>query len=306
VLREQKWIDMDAKYRYGYQGKYAEKDEETGWNHFELREYDPVIGRWLVKDPAGQYYSPYVAMGNNPVSNMDPDGGMDGPGGGSVINSKFALINSFIAKRQADRRDSFGDAFQSASFGLLNSITSAIDFAKSLATTNGWKNVGQSLGTLAQMGNQYSVEGMLLREQMAEGVTNYISSLPDKSANEIAYDVGSLAGVAFQSMTFSGLSKFSFRQTGSVSTVQSNRLAGNAFRDELADQLTAAGRQVKLEVYKPTIFGKRYIDIEVYHNGKLLGGIETKVGGSRYLPSQRAKDFWLGMNGYTVNVARKP
>jgi RHS repeat-associated protein len=72
--------DIDAetlsqKYRYGYQGKFAERDEETGWNHFELREYDPVIGRWLQFDPKGQHYSPYVGMGNNPVSGIDPDGG---------------------------------------------------------------------------------------------------------------------------------------------------------------------------------------------------------------------------------------
>ncbi|MFM7858741.1 MAG: RHS repeat-associated core domain-containing protein, partial [Flammeovirgaceae bacterium] len=75
VLREQKWEDLEGKYRYGYQGKYAERDEETGWNHFELREYDPVIGRWLQYDPKGQFYSPYVGMGNNPVSGTDPDGG---------------------------------------------------------------------------------------------------------------------------------------------------------------------------------------------------------------------------------------
>lgn len=79
VLREQKYNE-DENYRYGYQGKYAERDEETGWNHFELREYDPVIGRWTTKDPEGQYYSPYVAMGNDPVDRMDPDGGKDGPG----------------------------------------------------------------------------------------------------------------------------------------------------------------------------------------------------------------------------------
>jgi hypothetical protein len=29
-------------YRYGYQGQFAEKDEETGWNAFELRMYEPV------------------------------------------------------------------------------------------------------------------------------------------------------------------------------------------------------------------------------------------------------------------------
>ncbi|RKO68256.1 hypothetical protein D7322_28170 [Sphingobacterium puteale] len=61
--------------RYGYQGLYAEKDKETGWNNFELRNYDAVLGRWLTGDPKGQYVSPYVGMGNNPVSGVDVDGG---------------------------------------------------------------------------------------------------------------------------------------------------------------------------------------------------------------------------------------
>lgn len=64
----------ESIYRYSYQGQYAEKDEETGWNHFDLREYDPVIGRWTSTDPAGQYWSPYIGMGNNPMVNVDPDG----------------------------------------------------------------------------------------------------------------------------------------------------------------------------------------------------------------------------------------
>ncbi len=42
--------------------------------------YDPAIGRWMSRDPAGQYASPYVGMGNNPVDHVDPDGGEDGPG----------------------------------------------------------------------------------------------------------------------------------------------------------------------------------------------------------------------------------
>ncbi|TYR30799.1 RHS repeat-associated core domain-containing protein, partial [Sphingobacterium phlebotomi] len=66
--------------RYGYQGEYSEKDGETGWNNFYLRNYDPAIGRWLSTDPYGQYWSPYVGMGNNPVMRFDPDGGQDGGG----------------------------------------------------------------------------------------------------------------------------------------------------------------------------------------------------------------------------------
>ncbi len=62
-------------YRFGYQGQFAEVDEETGWNSFELRSYDGRVGRWMTIDPYRQYHSPYLSMGNNPVSQIDPDGG---------------------------------------------------------------------------------------------------------------------------------------------------------------------------------------------------------------------------------------
>lgn len=62
-------------YRYGYQGEFAETDEETGKPAFQLRIYDPRINRWLTPDPYGQYHSPYMAMGNKWTSGVDPDGG---------------------------------------------------------------------------------------------------------------------------------------------------------------------------------------------------------------------------------------
>ena len=68
--------DFDDRYRYGYQGQFSEMDTTTGWNHFELREYDAKIGRHLNIDPFKQYYSPYIGMGNNPVSGFDQDGGV--------------------------------------------------------------------------------------------------------------------------------------------------------------------------------------------------------------------------------------
>ena len=36
-----------------------------------------MIGRWLSPDPYAQHWSPYLAMSNNPVSFIDPDGGYD-------------------------------------------------------------------------------------------------------------------------------------------------------------------------------------------------------------------------------------
>src|SRR5690606_15788868 len=73
VMREQK--SDESVYRFGYQGQFAELDEETGWSHFQLREYDAVIGRWMVVDPYRQYSSPDNGNGNNPVMNIDPSGG---------------------------------------------------------------------------------------------------------------------------------------------------------------------------------------------------------------------------------------
>ncbi|AXT52108.1 RHS repeat-associated core domain-containing protein [Aquimarina sp. BL5] len=68
-------------YRYAYQGQ--EVDPETGKEAFQLRLWDSRIGRWLTTDPAGQYASPYLAMGNNPISQIDLDGGFANPVYGS-------------------------------------------------------------------------------------------------------------------------------------------------------------------------------------------------------------------------------
>jgi RHS repeat-associated protein len=65
----------NRRYRYSYQGQYAEHDDETGFESFELRLYNSRIGRWLDSDPEGQYSSPYIGMSNNPISQSDPNGG---------------------------------------------------------------------------------------------------------------------------------------------------------------------------------------------------------------------------------------
>jgi RHS repeat-associated protein len=65
-------------YRHSYQGQFATKDRDGGysdWEAFELRMYEARIGRWLSPDPYGQYFSPYLAMGNDPLNQVDPDGG---------------------------------------------------------------------------------------------------------------------------------------------------------------------------------------------------------------------------------------
>ncbi|WP_167851980.1 RHS repeat protein [Hymenobacter elongatus] len=64
-------------YQHGYQGQFSKFDSETGYNSFDLRLYDARIGRWMSVDPKRQHFSPYIGMGNNPVSRSDKDGGED-------------------------------------------------------------------------------------------------------------------------------------------------------------------------------------------------------------------------------------
>ncbi len=65
------------KHTYGYNGK--EENDELGleWLDYSARNYDPALGRWHNLDPhSDNYYewSPYVYVGDNPLTRSDPDG----------------------------------------------------------------------------------------------------------------------------------------------------------------------------------------------------------------------------------------
>ena len=53
-----------------------EKDDEIELNYFGARYLDPMLGMWISVDPARQFTSPYlyVGNGNNPINGVDPDG----------------------------------------------------------------------------------------------------------------------------------------------------------------------------------------------------------------------------------------
>jgi RHS repeat-associated protein len=68
------WQQSGGECRYGYQGQ-EKSTNDVNWDQFELRLFNHDLGRWSAPDPYGQFHSPYIAMDNNPISMVDPDGG---------------------------------------------------------------------------------------------------------------------------------------------------------------------------------------------------------------------------------------
>jgi len=60
--------------KFLYNGKELEDEHNLYWYHYGARYYDPQLGMWHSIDPADEFYSPYVGMGNNPMVLTDPDG----------------------------------------------------------------------------------------------------------------------------------------------------------------------------------------------------------------------------------------
>ena len=87
-------------------------------------------------------------------------------------------------------------------------------------------------------------------------------------------------------------------------TITKNKELGNKLRDKVAAVFKRIGFDVALEVYKPTPYGPRFIDVEIRYRGKAMG-FEVKLGGSPYTGDQKKKDDWLWRNqGYRVILIR--
>jgi RHS repeat-associated protein len=94
-----------------FQGKTY--DEITKMYDFHARKYDAALGRWFGTDPQNQFASPYVAMGNNPVSLVDPNGEFVIP-----LMIVGAFMNT-IFQNATGNVNNFGDFIKSMAVGAL-------------------------------------------------------------------------------------------------------------------------------------------------------------------------------------------
>jgi RHS repeat-associated protein len=136
------WIrESEQETKVKFQGK--ELDEKTGWYNFHARQYDPTTARWGVVDPAGQFASPYSAMGNNPVIMVDPNGEI----AFLAVVGIFAAVNVAADAIRGDI-NSPRDALISFGIGALQGLLAASGpggLAAYAGSGSGWLTLGSAV-----------------------------------------------------------------------------------------------------------------------------------------------------------------
>src|SRR5579864_1376546 len=255
-----------------------------------------TLGRFMTPDWAAKPTTvPYASFG-------DPQ----------TLNLYSYVENAPVNRADADGHTGLGAAdagwvsapevLHGSAYGSPADETSVTDFDSSL---NSQSDVSQQQAQQQEASNSDASANIARVEGISpEG----LGPLDLALAPEIKAPawVGDILGKIGETLLGRAAEKSAQEAGEGVATVLKNKATGDAFRDEVAGSLKSAGRDVQTEVSKKTPFGRRVIDIEVSHNGKVLGGVETKTGGSAYKASQRAKDMYLKQTGYPVNVVRKP
>ena len=237
------------------------------------RYYDPATGQFITVDPlVDETVQPYAYAFGNPVDGTDPLG-LRGCGlnpvcyGSKAVHATSNLVNCYL-----DGSSCWRHAEANAGVGALNAaITLTGGNAGDLLPIPFPCQPGAGFGAAALFGSLFFIPGF----DEAGGVT-----LADG-----AESIGASADAG----------------GSTLAPVTANRIAGDAFRDEVASRLeTEYGFTVlATEVTIRTPLGIRRIDILAERNGELIA-FETKLGNSPYLPSQRAKDWWMANGGVDV------
>jgi RHS repeat-associated protein len=140
---------------------------------FHARMYDPATGRWLVPDPAAQFANPYLAMGNNPVVSVDPDGRfmhiLVGALVGGVVNLAF----------HADQIDSFAEGLAAFGIGATAGALGAATFGAVAIAGGAAVATGSSLA--------FTGVGGALATGMAGAVSGGVSTMVQGIGNNIVF-----------------------------------------------------------------------------------------------------------------------
>ncbi len=245
-----------SDYRYAYQGQ--EKDPETGKEAFELRLWDARIGRWLTTDPYGQYHSPYLGMGNNPINGIDPDGGFFG-----AITLGSTLVGAVVG-------------------GAVSLATGGDDFWASVASG---AVDGAFVGLAIETGGaSAAVLGGIAGGFIGSGVYQRIQNGGKINTNKALFQ-GTLGGVTagLGPIIGRGLSKVFRRgkiQTGPLIEMQQ----GQTIDDAVIDQINTIAREKGILSIQNGLRSHETVDfiVDQMHNGLSKKGFLDKIGAFRF------------------------
>lgn len=205
--------NLVGDYRYNYQGQ--ELDQETEKVAFELRLYDSRINRWLTTDPAAQYNSPYLAMGNNWMNKIDPNGGFDWyvnnetgelewhKGSASIDGLTWVGTDAASTSYLSSISKTFGGSGKIDSFDWLRAKANAIK----TGFNNGLEQRGKDFSafiadpvgrTLQGIANTFDAGGAFISDFVASGESDLgffaMSRAYDTASNMTLYDWSYAAG----------------------------------------------------------------------------------------------------------------
>ncbi|UYZ62540.1 leucine-rich repeat domain-containing protein [Hymenobacter weizhouensis] len=237
------YVVGSKRYRHGYQGQYAERDEQTGYESFELRLYHSRLGRWMSYDPYGEFHSPYVGMGNNPISTTDPDGGCticplptmlpmatqhlpNVMVSASAAAGAFARLGIDAAKHAFMSYSTYvnasGDAIMNRGIGLASYTAGFTPFSD----RNSWQETKQAVSYMSTHMNPFTEQGRAGLGQITTTALDTGVDFFNLTSSMTAQQRGDIVGnLAFDALLTKG--------AGSVTSTAASRLssfASNASR----------------------------------------------------------------------------
>ena len=222
-------------------------DEESQLYYYRARHYDPILGRFLQRDPMGTWGdpgahgNPYMGLRNNPINTVDPDGKLPIliPLAMIAAGAVNVAISYGVAKLMGKDYTWKDGAVDFVVGGLSVTAAGVLMRGAALASRGGKVMLAArtAFGEAAIATAGDSVRHYVLNKK---GQFDPVATMGGHLAGNIAFGVGGAAGGA----VFRGLAA-GFRAGGRATGRGLGRLIGRVARNPCKVRGTAAGERFK-------------------------------------------------------------
>lgn len=205
-----KMVTVSNKYRF--QGKELQDEHGLYCYDFGARMYDQQLGRWHCADPAEQFSSPYMAMGNNPINTIDPNGMVS-------IGWSGHWLFAFLREWENMRRNTFKD------FEGINSLYEQARLIEYLALIN--EDEGSAPGGQGNDNEGNNEQDNDVQETNNNPQKDGKGNHDDNDMNFLETSLEVLSNVAFQSTCTIGKNILNYRGISANTFISISRFGAN-------------------------------------------------------------------------------